>query len=158
MKQPTDYVARSDQELDVIFGQHVGGYICDSVAAMPVEVGQCNMYGRQAHYAPDDWNRPQPIGGGGEDFDAALEAARKFFDGMQVDLVLTTNSAHHVYVTRAGKPDDGTGVDPTRQHSGKWDHANERDRWVSVRRSVILCILALADAPLAPTIHAAVAP
>ena len=153
MKQPKDYADKNtDADLDILFGQQVSRVICD----LPqMGIGpECSLHGKQlGHFAPDDWGRPQPIGAGGEDYDAALEAARAYFDGIQIDVVLTTNSRHHVFVTRASKPDDGTGVWPTREHSGSWRHGEDRDRWVSVRRSVILCILALADAPIVATIH-----
>lgn len=151
MRQAKDYAPVKDEGLDIIYGQHVSRTICN----LP-QMGNgpdCSLHGKQVgHFAPDDWGRPQPIGAGGMDYDAALEAAREFFGGIQIDIVLTTNSRHHVYVTRASKPEDGTGIDPTRADDGQWLHAVERDRWVSVRRSVIRCILALADAPLEATV------
>lgn len=151
MKRANDYAPVKDEGLDIIFGQHIAHTICDrpSLTNLPV---RCSLYEKTAHWAADEWSRPQPIGAGGEDYDAALEAAREYFGGIQIDIVLTTNSRHHVFVTRASKPDDGAGVDPTRGDTGQWLHAVERDRWVSVRRSVIRCILALADAPLEATV------
>lgn len=157
MRVPQEYDRLTDAQLDVIFGQHVGGYICD-LPAMG-NAPDCNLYGRQAHYAPDDWNMPHPIGAGGEDYDAALERARELFGGLQVDTVLITNSRHEVYVTRATQTlpgdDERKRQDPARFDSDVWNHGTERDRWVSVRRCVIKCILALTDAPITPTIRTA---
>lgn len=153
MRQPTDYHHLSDAELDIIYGQAVSGVICD----LPTQGNgpECSLHGKQlGHFAPDDWTRPQPIGAGNEDFNEALDAARGLFDGLSVEIVLLNASKSVVTVHRALRPDDKqTGADPRRSYSASWDHANERDLWVSVRRAVILCILALNEAPTAPIVH-----
>lgn len=148
MRQPKDYAPIKDEGLDIIFGQHVAHTICDrpSLVNLPI---QCSLYEKTAHWAADEWNRPQPIGAGGEDYDLALEAARDYFGGISIEVVLFSPSKHEVAVNRATRADDReTGADSERRDTGEWLHAVERDRWVSVRRSVIRCILALADAPL----------
>lgn len=158
MRRPEDFNHLSDSDLDVLFGQHVGGYVCDAVAAFDLP-GTCSLYGKMAHYAPDDWNRPQPIGAGGDDYDQALEAARNRFGGLSVEFVMFGNTKHKVTVWRAAlRTDRESGADPSRKVYGAWDIAHERDRFVSIRRSVIRCILALADAPLSPTVKREVAP
>lgn len=154
MRRPDEYDQLSDQALDILFGQAIGGYICD--IKMLQNTPNCSLHGRQlAHFAPDDFNRPQPIEAGGEDFDRAIDAAIRKFGGIQIDMVLTGPSSCHVYVTRPSEYSElgRQGEDTMRQISDAWIHATERDRYVCVRRSVIKCILALADAPLDYTIQ-----
>jgi hypothetical protein len=155
MRRPDEYDRLSDQALDILFGQAVGGYICDlkSMVNLPLE---CSLYANLSHFAPDDFNRPKPIEAGGEDFDRALDAAIRKFGGLQIDIVLTGPSSCHVYVTRPNEYahlDTTQGEDTMRQISDAWIHASERDRFVCVRRSVIKCILALAEAPLDYTLQ-----
>lgn len=148
--RPDQYAELDNHTLDIIYGQHVAGIICD--LAYAASGPDCNLYGKCAHYAPDDWQRPQPIGAGGDDYQDAIDAAVRRFGGLQIDTVLLDASRHVVYVTKPTDPKH-PGEDTIRSINGAWNHGEERDRWVSVRRCVILCILALAEAPIAYTIN-----
>lgn len=148
MRNAVDYNQLADKDLDIIYGQHVARMICDHKAMVNLPV-ECSLYGKTVHWAPDEWSRPQPIGAGGDDFQNAIDAATALFGGLSIETVLLGASKNVITVYRAGRPDDKeTGADPQRSCSESWDHATERDRWVSLRRGVIKCILALADAPL----------
>lgn len=139
------FIALDDQTLDIIFGQHVGRYICDKPADDATRNAPpfCNLHG-VGHWAPNEWGRWQPIGEGGEAFDHAITAAQALLAPDALEIIEHHEPAPRWWDVSVTQSHDGGRVLTRAYICGALD--GEHSRRV-IRRAVIICLLAITYAP-----------